>query len=159
MTRAFPDVIRFTKYYQDNRAVVRRPTVRFRNLNSTLHRYQHSDNNVNPESSRVDAESTSTDSISDDNGDESVEDTEDESNTQLDVDENTEEPLGRESQRRRPYDKERGDRILVADVANLNSYILHDLLSDTPLSVPKPQFPTVSPNSSQPRTLRASDWC
>ncbi|KAI0699454.1 hypothetical protein BC835DRAFT_1459777 [Cytidiella melzeri] len=58
----------------------------------------------------------------------------------------------------RQYDSEPGDRFVVSDVADLQSLALQDLLSDTPLVVAKSSQPVPIIQRGPPRRLREFDY-
>ena len=61
-------------------------------------------------------------------------------------------------QSQRPYSGEPSEHLIVEDIANLNSHVLRDLLSDEPITAPKPSQPMPPPiMCSEPRIIQESD--
>ncbi|KAI0748984.1 hypothetical protein BC629DRAFT_1444986 [Irpex lacteus] len=151
----------------------RRPTVRFRDLNSTIRRKTNnkkSSNSANASASENDT--AGSDSAGGTSSSES--DSDSDSGGEGGDSNNVQEP-GRASdsefeefdwdtaqtRKQRPYDKEPSDRLVVEEIANLNSHTLRDLLSDEPVTAPsRPARPVAAApkKSSQPRILQESDW-
>ncbi|KAI0088206.1 hypothetical protein BDY19DRAFT_949555 [Irpex rosettiformis] len=148
----------------DAREPARRPTVRFRDLESTLR--LNGKGQVPGSSTQLGGMSADRVELSESDSESSAwsSDSESESDDTGAAGDNsvTEGGFGwdtAQTQTRRAYQNEPSNRLVVEDIANLNSYTLRDLLSDEPLvTVPKPSQPLVTPVRTQPRTLRESDW-
>ncbi|KAI0686783.1 hypothetical protein BC835DRAFT_1309388 [Cytidiella melzeri] len=131
---------------------VKRPTVKFRDLRSTLHVRQDRDPDllevrVEGEAGRAEADDStaSEDEVESDEGGDRASEIEDFAE------------WGAQSRRtRQKYDDEPGERFVVSDMANLQSHALRDLLSDIPLATTK-QPQSVVPRGP-PRKLQESDW-
>ena len=133
---------------------MKQPTVRFHDLDSTLRRHggQNSNSADTGTGSSPDSDEETTDAESTGGHDDESESDNKEGNP------NSVQSQADTQQSQRPYSDEPSEHLIVEDIANLNSHVLRDLLSDEPITAPKPSQPMPPPiMCSEPRIIQESD--
>ncbi|KAI0681949.1 hypothetical protein BC835DRAFT_1484527, partial [Cytidiella melzeri] len=140
-------------YKQDARKI-KRPTVKFRDLSSTLRLRQGGDLDLDVPVDGFQSEAGSVNRAEADDSEDEVDSNDD--SDRAGGEENFDAWGARRTGQK--YDHEPGDRFIAGDLANLQSHALRDLLSDSPLVAPKQTQLAPAVQRGPPRRLQESDY-
>ncbi|KAI0683304.1 hypothetical protein BC835DRAFT_1311118 [Cytidiella melzeri] len=135
----------FKKNQEPDARKIKRPTVKFRDLSSTLRLRQGGDLDLNVPVDGFQSEAGSVNRAEADDSEDEVDSNDD--SDRAGGEENFDAWGARRTGQK--YDHEPGDRFIAGDLANLQLHALRDLLSDSPL---------VAPKQTPPRRLQESDY-